>query len=148
MERPHSISVALVDDDESLCRSLGRLLRAVGIRSTSFSSAEEFLSEDDRSRFDCLVLDVQLPGINGLELQAQLAADGDRTPVIFITAQDETGLQEETLEAGCAGYFRKTDPGDTILAAIREAVDARRDPPPNQVSFEPKPKSNLNPKTP
>lgn len=148
MERPHSISVALVDDDESLCRSLGRLLRAAGMRSTSFSSAEEFLAGENRASFDCLILDVQLPGLNGLELQAQLAAAGDRTPVIFLTAHDETGLQEQTLEAGCAGFFRKTDPGDAVLAAIRAAVKVRKDPPPNQPLLEPKSDPNLNPKTP
>lgn len=122
MDSHHSISVALIDDDESVCRSLGRLLRAAGMRSVAYSSAEAFLADEHRPRLDCLVLDVQLEGISGLELRARLAAAGDRTPVIFITAHDEPGTREQALASGCAAYFRKTDPGADVLAAIRRAV--------------------------
>ncbi len=72
--------------------------------------------------FDCLVLDVQLEGISGLEFRDRLSAEGDRTPVIFITAHDEPGTREQALATGCAAYFRKSDPGDAVLAAIRQAV--------------------------
>lgn len=122
MHSHQPISVALIDDDESVCRSLGRLLRAAGIRSVAYSSAEAFLADDGRPSLDCLVLDVQLAGISGIELRAQLAAAGDRTPVIFITAHDEPGTRAQALATGCAAYFRKTDPGDAVLAAIRQAV--------------------------
>jgi FixJ family two-component response regulator len=122
MDSPQPISVALIDDDESVCRSLGRLLRAAGIRSVAYSSAEALLADDRRPRLDCLVLDVQLPGLTGIELREQLTASGDRTPVIFITAHDEPGVREQALATGCVAYLRKTDPGDAVLAAIRQAA--------------------------
>jgi len=126
MDSSQPITVALVDDDESVCRSLGRLLRAAGMCSVAYPSAEAFLADECRPRLDCLVLDVQLPGISGIELRHQLAASGDRTPVIFITAHEEPGTREEALAAGCAAYFRKTDPGADVLAAIRRAVSELR----------------------
>jgi len=83
------IYVAVVDDDESLCRSLGRLLRASGIQPIAYASAEAFLADTKRPQFDCLVLDVQLGGVSGIELVRKLVADGGHTPFIFITAHDD-----------------------------------------------------------
>lgn len=122
MDSKTSISVALIDDDESVRRSLGRFLRASGIQSVTYPSAEAFLADKNRPRLDCLVLDVQLTGRSGIELRGDLAAAGDPTPVIFITAHDEGGVREQALATGCAGYFHKTAPGDEILAAIRRAA--------------------------
>jgi FixJ family two-component response regulator len=116
------ISVALIDDDESVRRSLERLLRAAGMQSFAYPSAEIFLADDHRPHLDCLLLDVQLEGLSGIELRSQLIASGDRTPVIFITAHDEPGTRKQALAMGCAAYFRKTDPGHAVLAAIRQAV--------------------------
>jgi FixJ family two-component response regulator len=113
------IYVAVVDDDESLCRSLGRLLRAAGIQPVTYSSAEEFLADTKRPRFDCLVLDIQLGGMSGIELQRRLAGVGEKTPVIFITAHDDPGARAEAEAVGCASFFRKTDSGTDVLAAIR-----------------------------
>jgi FixJ family two-component response regulator len=122
MKRSGQLSIAIVDDDESLCRSLGRLLRAAGMRSVAYPSAEAFLGDARHAAFDCLVLDVQLGGISGIELQRQLTASGERTPVIFITAHDEPEAREEALAAGCAGYFRKNDSGAEVIDAIRRAA--------------------------
>ena len=118
------IYVAVVDDDESVCRSFARLLRIAGFQPVTYASAEVFLADTKRPRFDCLVLDVQLEGISGLELSHRLAAVKDATPVVFITAHDAPEVRAQALAAGCAGYFRKTDPGALILATISQAVNS------------------------
>jgi FixJ family two-component response regulator len=114
--------VAVVDDDESVCRSFSRLLRTAGFQPVTYPSAEAFLQDTKRPQFDCLVLDVQLQGMSALELSLRLAAVKDATPVIFITAHDNPEARAEALAGGCAGYFRKTDSGDRVLEAILSAV--------------------------
>ena len=113
------IYVAVVDDDENLCRSFGRLLRAAGIQPVTYHSAEAFLADTKHPQFDCLVLDVQLSGMSGIELGHRLVAEGARTPFIFITAHDDPHGREDAEAAGCAAYFRKTDSGADVLEAIR-----------------------------
>ena len=119
MSIPTPIYVAVVDDDESLCRSLGRLLRAAEIRPVTYSSAEEFLADNKHPQFDCLVLDIQLGGMSGIELQRRLLAAGERTPVIFITAQEDSDLRAQAEAAGCVAFFRKSDSGAEVLETIR-----------------------------
>jgi FixJ family two-component response regulator len=75
MSRPSGILVAVIDDDSSLCRALGRLLRAAGMQSVAYASAEAFLADPDRSRFDCLVVDIQLSGMSGIELRTRTGRD-------------------------------------------------------------------------
>ena len=111
--------VAIIDDDESFCRSSGRLLRAAGYQSVIYASAEEFLADPVRRYFTCLLVDIQLGGMSGLEMQRKLAREGDRTPIIFITAHDEPAARAEAQQAGCAGFFRKTDDGVRMLDALR-----------------------------
>ena len=117
---PVNIYIAIVDDDESLCRSLSRLLRAAAMQPITYSSAEAFLADVKHPRFDCLVLDVQLGGMSGIELQRQLAAQKKTTPIIFITAHDDPEAKSEAKAAGCVAYFRKTDSGSEVLEAIRK----------------------------
>lgn len=112
------IYVAVVDDDENLCRSLGRLLRAAGMQPITYSSAEAFLADRKHPKFDCLVLDIQLGGMSGIELARRIATGG-HPPFIFITAHDDDDARIEAEAAGCAAYFRKTDSGTDVLAAIR-----------------------------
>ena len=114
--------VAVVDDDESLGRSLGRLLRAAGYLPVIYLSAEDFLSDVKQPRFDCLVLDIQLGGISGVELSQQLAASGSTAPVIFITAHDDPGERERALRIPGAVYLRKNDSADAVLEALRRAI--------------------------
>jgi FixJ family two-component response regulator len=114
--------VAVVDDDESLCRSFGRLLRTAGFQPITYSSAEAFLEDSKRPQFDCLVLDIQLGGMSGLELSRRLTVARDGTPFIFITAHDEPEVRSQALATGCAGYFRKNDPGEQVLEAIKKAT--------------------------
>lgn len=111
--------VAIVDDDDSLCRSLARLLRASGLQPITYACAEDFLADVKRPRFDCLVLDVQLGGMSGIELARELRAQGGHPPFIFITAHDDEQTRADALAVGCAAYFRKNDAGAEIVQAIR-----------------------------
>ncbi len=121
----HKIHVAVVDDDDSFSRAIGRLLRASGIESSVYSSAEAFLHDIMRTPADCLVLDIQLGGMSGLDLSRQLTAQGTTTPVIFVTAHDEPEFYEEAWQAGCSAYFRKPVPGKLLVEAITNAVNVR-----------------------
>jgi FixJ family two-component response regulator len=120
-----SVNVAVVDDDENLRRSFARLLRAAGMRPITYESAEAFLADTSRPRLDCLVLDVELPGMSGLKLQKHLNAEGNATAILFITAYDDIGSRKQAYAMGCAGYFRKSDSGNEVLNAIKGVV-ARR----------------------
>jgi FixJ family two-component response regulator len=122
MSSPLPIYVAIVDDDESLCRSLGRLLRAAGIQPVTYPSAEAFLADRKQPRYDCLVLDVQLGGMSGIDLGQQLTARGVHAPFIYITAHDDPETRAAAHAAGCAAYFRKTDAGADVIDAIRRLV--------------------------
>jgi FixJ family two-component response regulator len=120
--------VAVVEDDEGVRRSFSRLLRAAGFEPIAYASAECFLEDAKRPRFDCLVLDIQLEGMSGLELSRRMAAVRDATPVILITAHDEPEAQTQALAGRCAGVFRKTDSGECVLEAIRRAVRLSHNP--------------------
>ena len=92
MTNAQPVYVAIVDDDENVGRSLGRLLRAVGMQPITYQSAEAFLADQRRPRFDCLLLDIHLGGMSGIELGQRLVAEGGHAPFIFITAHDESDL--------------------------------------------------------
>ncbi|MGO9931092.1 MAG: response regulator transcription factor [Steroidobacteraceae bacterium] len=117
-----NVYVGVVEDDDSQRRSLARLLRAAGLQPIAYASAEAFRADVKQPRFDCLVLDVQLPGMSGIDLRNQLAAEGIATPVIFVTAHDDPKAQQAAMAGSCGGYFRKTDSAGKILDAIRNAV--------------------------
>jgi len=130
MNTSRNIYIAVIDDDESACRSMGRLLRAAHLQPVTYPSAEAFLTDTNRPVFDCLLLDIQLTGMSGLDLRERLAAVKDVTPVVFITAHDDPAVRAQAEASGCAGYFRKTNSGADILAAIRRAIgleDSERD---------------------
>jgi FixJ family two-component response regulator len=114
--------VAIVDDDASLCRSFCRLLRLAGYEASAFHSAEDFLGDAERERFACVLADVELGGMSGLEMQRAMTAGGKHAPVIFVTAHDEPAIRAEAVQGGCAGFFSKTEEGARILAAIREVA--------------------------
>jgi len=116
--------VAIVDDDESLCRSFGRLLRASGMQPIAYLSAEAFLADTKQPVFDCLVLDVQLGGLSGIELAQQLVAQGTRTPIIFVTGLEDPEARERAEAAGCAAFYRKTDSGAAVVDCIRRLTGA------------------------
>ena len=121
------VCVCVVDDDESIRRSVARLLRAVGMHAITYESAEAFRADVKPPHFDCLVLDVQLPGMSGIDLRNQLASEASTTPVLFVTAYDDPKALEEAMAGPCAGFFLKTDAGTGFLDAIRRIVS----PPPS-----------------
>jgi FixJ family two-component response regulator len=114
--------VAVVDDDENYCRSFARLLRAAGMQSITYTSGEAFLADTKHPRFDCLVLDIHLGGMSGIELAQRLAAEGRSAPFIYVTEHDEPEVRAGANATGCAAFFRKTDRGADVLDAIRRAA--------------------------
>jgi FixJ family two-component response regulator len=117
--------VAVVDDEENLRRSFARLSRAAGRRAITYGFAEALLADLGRPRPDCLVLDVQLPGMSGLELQRQLGTEGCKTEILLITGHDNPRSREQAYAMGCSGCFRKSDSGRKVLNTIKRVV-ARR----------------------
>lgn len=117
-----SLVVAIVDDEIAVRRALGRLLMAAGLESEVFSSAEEFLHRSSDKSPDCLILDVRLPGMSGLELQRQPAADHDRTPILFVTSHDDPGSRASALRAGAIAFLLKPFTEEALLEAIRSAI--------------------------
>ena len=109
--------IYIVDDDESVRKSLARLIKSVGVKAETFASAEEFLGKTPKQT-GCLILDIRLPGMSGIELQKRMAASGDKTPVIFITAQDDEVLRTEAMAAGARGFLLKPFDDYTLLDAI------------------------------
>ena len=114
--------IAIVEDDKSLCRSLARLLQASGYHSVTYLSAEAFLDDAKRPVFDCLVVDIQLSGMSGIELGQQLLEHGVTIPVIFLTAHEEWETLKQSIKTPYAAFLRKTDPGEVLIAAIDKAI--------------------------
>lgn len=114
--------VYVVDDDESVRRGLGRMLRFAGYRTETFASADEFLRQDRGRAPGCLILDVQMPGRSGLDLQRLLNGDDRPLPVIFLTAHGDIPMTVRAMKAGAADFFPKPFSKDDLLAAIRRAV--------------------------
>ena len=122
MSKTKTITVAIVDDDANLCQAMDRLLRATGFQTVTYLSGEAFLQDTNRARPDCILLDIQLGGMSGFELQTLLTASGSTSPIIFITARDDPETREQARQTNCVAYVRKTDPGEAVLEAIREAL--------------------------
>ena len=114
--------VAIVEDDASMLKGLARLLSAHGFGTEVYTSAEAFLERAAASGAGCLVLDINLGGISGIELRRRLAADGSRLPVILMTAIDSDIVRKEAVEAGCIAYLRKPFPARQLIDAIGKAV--------------------------
>ena len=117
----HNQSIVLVEDDAGMSKAIERLLRAAGFQSVSFASAEELLQTEAADSAACLVLDIHLPGLSGLELGRLLIGSGRAKSIIFITGQDEPSLRDEARRLGSA-YFRKPFEGKALLEAIRAVV--------------------------
>lgn len=113
------VYVAVVDDDEGVRSAFSRLLRAAGFQPVAYPSAEAFLADTKHPQFDCLVLDIQLTGLSGLELGERLAAVHQHTPIIYITAYDNEKNRHHAEILGCVGYFRKDAAGQDIIDRIR-----------------------------
>jgi len=118
--------IAVVDDEASICRALLRLLRAANYRAEAFSSPDAFLDSLAGHVPDCVVLDLQMPGMTGVELQQHLLALDDPPPVIIITAHDEPKTRDRCLELGALRYLRKPFEGELLIDSIEKAVSAKR----------------------
>lgn len=114
--------VAVVDDDHSVRKALCRLLRSVGIDADAYSSGKELIEALRSSLPDCLVVDLRMPDMNGLELQRYLTEKGFRVPVVMITGHDEPGMQLQCISAGASRYLRKPLDERALLEAINAAV--------------------------
>jgi FixJ family two-component response regulator len=117
--------ISVVDDDDSVRESLGGLIRSVGFAVKVFASAEEFLNSDHLRNTDCLILDVRMPGMNGLELQRQLAASHCKIPVIFITAHGDEEVRSRALNGGAVDYLLKPFSEEALLNAIDAALKSK-----------------------
>jgi two-component system, LuxR family, response regulator FixJ len=114
--------VAIVDDDQSLRRSLRNLLGSVGFRVAAFASAEEFLASASGQTIGCLVLDLRLDGMSGLDLLRHLADTGSGIPVVILTAHGDEHARQRAVQAGARAFLRKPVHGDVLLDAIRSAL--------------------------
>ena len=117
--------ISVVDDDDSVRESLQRLIRSVGFAVRVFPSAEQFLSSDQLPHTCCLILDVRLPGMTGLELQHKLAASHCKIPVIFITAHGDDVARVRALNNGALEYLFKPFSEESLLNAIHMSLTAR-----------------------
>ena len=115
--------IAIVDDDEPLREALGSVLKAAGFSIDTFASAEEFLDSPHRQEIACLVLDIRLPGMSGVELQRRLSDAGDTVPIIFVTAHGDASLRDMLLKAGAAGFLNKPVRSDALLREIYAALE-------------------------
>jgi len=122
---PDSPLISVVDDDESVRESLSGLIRSVGFRVMVFASAEEFLSSNRLSDTNCLILDVRMPGMNGLELQRWLAASHSSIPVIFITAHGDEEARVRALNGSAIEYLLKPFSEEALLNAIDAALKSK-----------------------
>jgi len=114
--------MAIVDDDDALRTSLDNLLRSVGFRAHGFSSAEAFLRSDHARETACLILDIRMPGMNGLELQRQMMAADWQIPIIFITSHVDDEARARALDAGAVAFLYKPCREDDLLQAIDVAL--------------------------
>lgn len=112
----------MVDDDASLRRSVVRLLNAYGLPAIEYGSAEAFLGRDPTIPIDCLVLDIDLGGMSGIELQQKLKEAGSKLPVIFITALEDPRLKIRAEQAGCFAYLRKPFAGSALVDAVKKVI--------------------------
>jgi FixJ family two-component response regulator len=118
--------VFIVDDDVSVRESLELLVRSAGWQPETFASAQEFLAHPRALAPSCLVLDVSLPGLNGLDLQKRLSADRVDMPIIFITGYGDVPMTVQAMKAGAAEFLTKPFSNEVLLSAIRNAIDRSR----------------------
>lgn len=119
-----AVVISIVDDDESVREGLCGLLRSFGFVTNAFASAEEFLNSDRQRSADCLILDMRMPGMSGIELQRHLVASHWEIPIIFITAHEDEGLRARALGGGAGALLIKPFSEEALMNAIRAALGA------------------------
>jgi len=125
LREPEAV-VAIVDDDPSVRRSLQRLIRSAGWRAEPFASAQEFLASPRTDAPSCLLLDLQLPGLSGLDLQKQLAEVGLEIPIVFLTGHGDIPASVQAMKAGAVEFLTKPFDEQDLFRAIQEAIERDR----------------------
>jgi FixJ family two-component response regulator len=115
--------IAIVDDDAPLREALGSVMNAAGFRTSLFASAEDFLDSPEWRDTACLILDVRLPGMSGVELQRRLADAGSQVPIVFVTAHGDASLRDLVVKAGAAGFLNKPARSGALLKEIHSALE-------------------------
>jgi FixJ family two-component response regulator len=118
--------ISIVDDDKSVREAAKMLIRSLGYATATFASAEEFLESGRLCDTACLITDVQMPGMSGVDLQSHLTARGHRTPVIFVTAYPEESVRARALDAGAFGFLGKPFSEDSLIACLDRALEHYR----------------------
>jgi FixJ family two-component response regulator len=114
--------ISIIDDDESMLESTKGLVRSLGYQVATFASAEEFLKSESVDDTSCLIADVRMPGLSGIDLQRRLIARGVRMPTIFITAFPEEGTRRRAMTAGAVGYLGKPFSEESLLTCLDAAL--------------------------
>ena len=120
--RQNSKLIAIVDDDESVLRSLQDLTESDGLTALCFGSSEQFLDSEARNNAACLIADIRMPGMSGLELQAKLKAEGCQIPIIFITAHGDTGMRTLAMREGAVEFLSKPFDDAVLLRIVHTAL--------------------------
>jgi FixJ family two-component response regulator len=120
--KPSATVIAVVDDDSSVREAMVSLVKSLGYAVVSFDSAEEFLTFGDRGDVGCLIADVQMPGMSGLDLHSRLVAEGEATPTILITAFPDQGAMTRALRDGVRCYLAKPVPDEDLQACLQSAL--------------------------
>ena len=116
--------IAIVDDDDLMRSALQGLLKAVGLPALAFASAEDFLKSGQHHHTACLIADIRMPGMSGLELQAKLNAEHCRIPTIFITAHGDAKMRMQALRAGAVEFMAKPFDDDALIDSVRAALES------------------------
>jgi FixJ family two-component response regulator len=119
---PRVSLISIVDDDDALRNSLDDLIRSIGFRTQGFSSADAFLSSNQARDTACLILDVRMPGMNGIDLQRQIVAANWRIPIIFITSHADDDARARALKAGAVAFLYKPFREEELLNALHAAL--------------------------
>ena len=118
----HTPVIAIVDDDESFRHATISFIRSLGYSAAAFPSADAFLNSNAVENTDCLITDVQMPGMSGIELQSHLIAQGHRVPVIFVTAFPEMEARTHVLHAGAIGFLGKPFSDENLISCLNKAL--------------------------
>ena len=118
--------ISIIDDDESMRCAVKSLVTSLGLNARTFASAEEFLRSSQVEHTSCLITDLQMPGLNGVELQRMLLAQGHHIPIIFMTAFPEERMRTRAIEAGALGFLSKPFESQMLINLIEKAIEISR----------------------
>lgn len=117
--------ISIIDDDESVSHGVENLVIALGFQARTFSSAKDFLSSPDRRETACVISDVQMPNMSGLELQQYLVAQGDRTPIVFMTGLASEFIRARAMQAGAVCFLIKPFDASALMKGLQKALGTR-----------------------